>query len=304
LSKKEEKNGLIAPSFFMAPYRIAGKRLERFLPYFEDLREDLLKADLKIDFPIYVSYILFFPTLAFIAIIPATIILAIIFEASLILALILGLAFGIMGWASIFAFLYFYPSNEAGSRKRNIENELPYLASHMAVLSQGGLTPERIFTSLSMLDTKRVRSVAGQESKNILRDISLLGLDVVTAMEKSTKRSPSRRFADLLNGFIAVTLSGGDMTKYFLSSAKGLMDSARISARQLVETLATIAELYVAVMVAFPLLVVIMLSVMGMIGGGIGGYSVMSIMYLASYIAVPISALLMLVILDSVLPSR
>jgi flagellar protein FlaJ len=304
LSKKEEKKKVIDPSFFMAPYRIAGKRLDRFLPYFEDLSEDLSKADLKIDFPIYVSYILFFPTLAFIAIIPATIILAIIFEASLILALILGLAFGIIGWASIFAFLYFYPSNEAGSRKRNLEDELPYLASHMAVLSQGGLTPERIFTSLSMLDTKRVRSVAGQESKNILRDISLLGFDVVTAMGKSTKRSPSRRFADLLNGFIAVTLSGGDMTKYFLSSARGLMDSARISARQLVETLATIAELYVAVMVAFPLLVVIMLSVMGMIGGGIGGYSVMSIMYLASYIAVPISALLMLVILDSVLPSR
>jgi len=292
LSKKEGKKGLIAPSFFMAPYRIAGKRLDRFLPYFEDLREDLLKADLKIDFPIYVSYILFFPTLAFITIIPATIILAIIFEASLILALILGFAFGIMGWASIFAFLYFYPANEAGSRKRNIEEELPSLASHMAVLSQGGLTPERIFTSLSMLDTKRVRSVAGQESKNILRDISLLGFDVVTAMQKSTKRSPSRRFADLLNGFIAVTLSGGDMTKFFLSSAKGLM------------TLATSAELYVAVMVAFPVLVVIMLSVMGMIGGGIGGYSVMSIMYLASYIAVPISALLMLVILDTVLPSR
>ncbi|MCW4032436.1 MAG: type II secretion system F family protein [Candidatus Bathyarchaeota archaeon] len=304
MSKKEGKKGLIAPSFFMAPYRIVGKRLDRFLPYFEDLREDLSKADLKIDFPIYVSYILFFPTLAFITIIPATIILAIIFEASLILALILGFAFGIMGWASIFAFLYFYPANEAGSRKRNIEEELPYLASHMAVLSQGGLTPERIFTSLSMLDTKRVRSVAGQESKNILRDISLLGFDVVTAMQKSTKRSPSRRFADLLNGFIAVTLSGGDMTKFFLSSAKGLMDSARISARQLVETLATIAEIYVAVMVCFPLLVVIMLSVMGMIGGGIGGYSVMSIMYLASYIAVPISALLMLVILDSVLPSR
>jgi flagellar protein FlaJ len=304
LSKKKGKKGAIDPSFFMVPYRITEKRLERFLPYFEDLKEDLLKADLKIDFPIYVSYILFFPTLAFIAIIPATIILAIIFEASLVLALILGLAFGIMGWASIFAFLYFYPSNEAGSRRRNLEDELPYLASHMAVLSQGGLTPERIFTSLSMLDTKRVRSVAGQESKNILRDISLLGLDVVTAMEKSTKRSPSRRFADLLNGFIAVTLSGGDMTKYFLSSAKGLMDSARISARQLVETLATVAELYVAIMVAFPLLVVIMLSVMGMIGGGIGGYSVMSLMYLASYIAVPISALLMLVILDSVLPSR
>jgi flagellar protein FlaJ len=304
LTEKEIKKGLMLASIVEAPYRVFGRRLTRFLPLFKDLKDNLLKADIKITFQTYVSYVFFFPILAFIIAFSITPFLVYFYGATIFFSILLGLVFGIISWAIIFTALYTYPYNIAKTRQRDLEDEMPYLSSHMAVLSQGGLPPERIFKSVSLLGTRGLKSVAAEESKNIVRDVSILGLDVMTAMAKSTKRSPSKKFADLLNGFIAVTRSGGNMTKFFLSSTKELMNSARLAAKQLIDTLGTIAEFYVALMIVFPLLVMIMLTVMGVIGGTVGGLSIMMLMYLVSYIAVPIAALLLLVFLDSIMPPK
>jgi flagellar protein FlaJ len=118
------------------------------------------------------------------------------------------------------------------------------------------------------------------------------------------KAAPSRRFIDFLDGFVSVARSGGDLTNYFLASAKGFMDSARIAARQLIETLGGLAEAYVSTMVVFPLLVIVMLSIMNMIGGGLGGFSTLFLMQVVTYLAIPALAFIMLLLLDSVVPPR
>ena len=292
------------PSTLIAPYRLIGDRLTRVLPFFEDLKVNLLKANLKIAFPVYVAYMLFFSTVAFTAVFAVASISTLLYGLTASLSLLLGLALGLLAWALTFAALYAYPSMLADTRKRHLEEELPYLASHMAVLSQAGMTPERIFRSISMTGSKGFRSVAAEEARNVVRDIHLLGFDVVTAMERSSGRSPSKRFSDFINGLIAVTKSGGDMTKYFMSAARGFMDSARIAARQLADTLGTIAELYVAMMVVFPLVVVIMLAVMGIIGGSIAGLSITTVMYLVAYFILPVLAMILLLLLDSLMPPR
>lgn len=287
-----------------APYRLFGRRLARFLPYFGDIKTNLLKADIKITFQTYVSYIFFFPILSFIIVFSITPFLVFLNGGTTFFAILFGLLFGIMSWAIVFSALYTYPYNIAKTRQRDLDEEMPYVSSHMAVLSQGGMPPERIFKSVSLLGTRGLKSVAAEESRNIVRDVAVLGFDVMSSMRRSTKRSPSKKFSDLLNGFIAVTRSGGDMTKYFLSSTKELMNSARLAAKQLIDTLGTIAEFYVALLIVFPLLVMIMLTVMGVIGGSIGGLSIMMVMYLTSYIAVPIAALLLLVFLDGLMPPK
>jgi flagellar protein FlaJ len=291
-------------SIVEAPYRLFGRRLTRFLPLFKDLKANLLKADIKITFQTYITYIFFFPILAFIIVFSVTPVLVLLNGGTRLFSILLGVSFGIFSWASVFTALYTYPYNLSKTRQKELDEELPYLSSHMAVLSQGGLPPERIFKSVSLLGTRGLKSVAAEESKNIVRDVSILGFDVISSMQRSTKRSPSKKFSDLLNGFVAVTRSGGDMTKYFLSSTRELMNSARLAAKQLIDTLGTIAEFYVALMIVFPLLVMIMLTVMGIIGGSVGGLSIMMLMYLVSYIAVPIAALLLLVFLDGLMPPK
>ena len=292
------------PSVLFTPYKLIGDRLTRFLPLFESLRPNLARSDLKISLPIYVAYMLFFSNAAFVAVFVATAIPGFLFGISILLSLALAVAFGVLAWASIFATLYTYPSIVSDSRSRYLDEELPYLSIHMAVLSQAGMPPERILRSVSTIGSERLRSVAAEEAKNIVRDVNLLGLDIGSSMTRSANKSYSKKFAELLKGLVSVTQSGGDMTRYFLSAAKGYMDSARIAAKQLSDTLGNMAELYVSMMVVFPLVVVIMLAVMGVMGGTLAGISIVMIMYLVAYIAVPMMAMVVLVFLDGLMPPR
>jgi len=94
------------------------------------------------------------------------------------------------------------------------------------------------------------------------------------------------------------------LKKYLLSSAKEIMELRRIATKQLVETLGMIAEAYVSMLVVFPLILIIMFSVMGLVGGNIAGFSVFSIMALVTYALIPLLAIMMIVLLDGMLPKR
>ena len=288
----------------LAPYRLLGDKINRLLPLFGELGKQLPKANIKVAFSAYVSLVLFFSSIGGVSIFAGIISMSLVSGATFLTAFIVAFILGLSSGLTIFGILYFYPSMQVGTRKRLLDEELPYVASHMAVLSAANLSPERIFNSMMYIEVMGVRSVAAEESRNIIRDVSLLGYDVISAMEQRMRNSPSRKFVDFLDGFISVTRSGGDLTAYFLASAKGFMDSARIAARQLVETLGGIAEAYISLMVVFPLLVIIMMSIMGMIGGGIGGFSILFIMQIVTYVVIPMFALILLLLLDSIMPPR
>ena len=95
--------------------------------------------------------------------------------------------------------------------------------------------------------------------------------------------------------------SGGDLRSYLIDSTNTVMDYRRVAAKQLVEGLAAFAEIYVTLLVVFPLLIIVMFSVMALIGGGLGGLSVTTMMVLVTYLIIPLSAMAVMVMLDSML---
>jgi flagellar protein FlaJ len=307
MSKKIEKAAKQSFDFqdlILLPYRILGERIKRFLPSFEDLHQSLGKSHLKIAFSAYVAFMIFFTILAAAVTFTISLVISLLLYASLFWSLLLAGVLGILAGVIILFVLYFLPSSMEGSRKRLLNEELPYIASHMAVLSQAGLPPERIFRSLSSTIVKDFKSVAAEESRDIVRDVYLLGFDIVSAMKKCSKRELLLSFSEFIDGMVGVTRSGGNLTNYFLNSAKAFMVSARIAARQLAETLGTLAEAYVSMMVVFPLIAIVMLAVMGMIGGSLGGFSIVFMMYLIAYVMLPVFTLILMIMLDSIIPPR
>jgi flagellar protein FlaJ len=303
VSEKEDSPGFVQ-FLSLAPYRLLGNKVNRISFLFKGLEKQLPRADIKVDFKAYVSLTLSFSFISGLSIFAVVFLTSLLVGATLAIALLVASIVGLMSGILFFGILYSYPSMQVGTRRRILEEELPYVASHMAVLSKANMPPERIFRSMTLIQDMGVRSIAAEESKNIIRDVGFLGYDILSAMEERIRNSPSPRFVDFLDGFISVTRSGGDLTNYFLSSARVFMDGARISARRLVETLGGIAETYVSLMVVFPLLVIIMLSIMGIIGGGIGGFSATFLMQLITYLAIPAFALILLLLLDSIMPPR
>lgn len=158
------------------------------------------------------------------------------------------------------------------------------------------MTPEKMFHSLAEEDSK---DIVNQEAKMIVRDMSLLGMDLTHALEAEQKRSPSENFSDFIDGFISAAKTGGDVKAYLLRSASSLMLDKRLKARSIGESVGFVAELYTILLVVTPLLLLIMFSVMGLVVGNIAGFGILTLIYIITYAVVPLGGLTVLIIADS-----
>ena len=83
------------------------------------------------------------------------------------------------------------------------------------------------------------------------------------------------------------------------------MKLRRIALTQLSDIFGVLAEFYVTVLVAGPLILVVMLSVMAMLGGGgMGLLDPHLLLHLLTYLGIPFGSLAFLIILDIFCPRR
>jgi flagellar protein FlaJ len=290
---------------FFSPWlvtqRILGSSVDRVLHHFEDLRSKLLKSGMKVSFPAYVSFVVFSSLMAFLGTFIAITILGAISNVFGVILLAVAAAVGILLGVATFSFTYYYPSLIADSRKRQLDEELPFAVSQMAVLAIAGIPPERIFRSLMASGYK---SAVRDQARDVVRDIDLFGTDFLSAVESARERSPSRLFSDVLDGFLAAVRTGGDLKKYLLSSVRSLMETRRILAKQLIDTLGMLAETYVSLLVVFPITLMIVFSVIAMLSGSLGGISILTIMVLLTYVIIPALAITMIILLDAIIPKE
>ena len=289
---------ILEAPWLMAYHSVGPQIQKRILPHFKDLGVTLQKAGFKISLLSYVSLMIFFSGISLITSFAVTGVVAILFGTPIVLSLIYASGVAMIGGLLVFAALYFVPSLLATTRKKKIDLELPFVATHMSILAAAGIPPTRMFR---MLEDSVTTPEVASESNEIVRDVEILGDDIITALEKERQRSPSSRFNEMLEGLVATIRSGGNVRSFLLDSTQTIMDYRRISAKQLVETLASFAEVYVELLVVFPLLIIVMFSVMALIGNGLGGFSVTTMMTFVSYLIIPLCAIAVLVMLDGIL---
>lgn len=283
---------------WLLAYRYLGLRVQRLLPYFQDLGVTMQRAALKISLQSYVSMMLLLSGVSSIFSFGITAGVLVIIRVGVGLAVLYSLGIGLLLGVAVFSLLYFLPSLLASGRRKKMDLELPYVASHLSILATAGIPPTRMFMLIG--DSRTTPEVAS-DANEIVRDVEILGKDIMTALETERERSPSRVFADVLEGLVATIRSGGDMKNYLLDATHTIMDLRRIAGKQLIESLSTFAESYISLMIVFPLLIIVMFSVMALVGGGLGGISVTMMMSLVTYGIIPVCGMAVIVMLDSIL---
>lgn len=293
--------GATKPQVFA--YQVVGGMTTRFLPLFKDLDVNLRKSGIKVHFKAYVSAVILTALLLSISVlILVSVLLAFIFKLSLLSSLLFGIGASLFAGALTVIGFYFYPIYRADSLKRTLEDGLPFTAGYMSILAGAGVLPDFIFRSLAQVDASLAVS---NEARTIVRDVELFGFDIISALEAASQRTPSERFKELLEGFIATIHSGGSLVKYLRDRSRQYMKLKRIALRRFSDTLTVLAEFYVTLMVAGSLIFVVMLSVMAMLGGG--GFGLLDprlLLYLLTYIGLPIGSVVFLIILDMISPKR
>lgn len=189
------------------------------------------------------------------------------------------------------------PESKANARKKDIDNKLPYALNFIAAMASAGVTPAIVFKSLA---EQPVYGEVQKEAAWIYRDISMFNIDIVTALRNAANRTPSVKLQEFLQGAITTVTSGGDLRTYFLAKSEEFMRENRRVQKEFLETLGVLAESYVTVVVAAPLFLIIMMSVMTMVGGGMG--SSVLVLYLIAFIMLPLSHLGFAVTIKSMSP--
>jgi flagellar protein FlaJ len=298
-----EKLRWIATKPQVFAYQLIGRRTNRFLPLFQDLDTNLRKSGIKINFRAYASTIFLVTLLlsTFVMIVVPVLLLS-VFKMSLLLSLLFGIGIGLFAAALTVICFYIYPIYRADSLKRDLEDELPFTAGYMSILAGAGVPPDFIWRSLAQVDASlAVSNVA----RIVIRDIELFGFDAISALDTTSKRTPSERFKEMIEGFISVVHSGGNLVKYLTNRSEQYMKLKQIALKRFSDTLGVLAEFYVTLMVAGSLVFVIILAVMAMLGtGGFGPLDSRLLLQLLTYIGLPIGSVVFLVILDMVAPKR
>lgn len=282
-------------------YELFGEKTGRILPLFKDLNTNLQRSGLKVNFKAYVTLTVFCTISLFLAILTAVpCLLFFLLNVSLVPAILFGLGGSLLAIALTTIGFYGYPIYRADATKRQLEDELPFTTGYMAILTSAGVSPENIFNSLANLP---VALAVSAQAKDVVRDVNLFGCDIISALEDASKRTPSTRFREMIEGFISMIHSGGSLASYLREKSSQYMKLKRIGLKKYADTLSMLSEFYVAVLLTGPLMLVIMLTVMAMLGNSsLGFLSPDLLLSLLTYVGIPLGSVIFLIILDATSP--
>ena len=200
--------------------------------------------------------------------------------------------FSLVGSLTIFAL---YPNYRENVEKSKIENGLLYTVSYMAILANCGFSVDRIFFNAAEIEQNKSikRMITG-----FIADIKIKGFDIEQALHKMTNRSPSKLFSEILSGISNANWTTGDL-KQILAYHFHVLDTIRKDETEnMINSLTVLSEIYVAMMVIAPIMMIIMFTLLSMLNG-IKQESIVSILNSITFIFLPFAGTGFLILLDT-----
>lgn len=166
-----------------------------------------------------------------------------------------------------FVGFYFYPYTEQRSLSSRINSELPFVVIHMGSISGSGVEPSQIFR---IVGKSREYKYTRVEMRKLLNQINVYGYDLVTALRNVAAITPSKKFAEVLNGLSTTISSGGDLKTFFEKRAETLLLEYKLERERFAKTAETFMDIYISVVIATPMILLLLLVLIqvGNFGGG------------------------------------
>jgi flagellar protein FlaJ len=277
------------------------RHIDFLYPKLPKLRESIKQAMMSVPFEVFVASMV---SSSFIAAMIGGI-LAIVVSVILnieplligLLAIVGSLGLGI----ATFAVLQIMPLLNAKTRLTKLREETPHYIGYMATLCASGLSLEGVFKAIAQ---EQSNEEIVKDARFVTRNIEILGMDVITAVNDLIKRTPRGSYSELLEGAIITFKAGGNLREYFLATAKVHLEEKKINVKRSTESLGIMAEMYTILLIVFPLMAVIMLSIMAIMSPDLGGFDLITLMNMLTYVMVPLFGIVMLLLMDSMVPKR
>jgi len=185
---------------------------------------------------------------------------------------------------SIWGMCQYLPHSYIKKRAANIDRFLPYAVNFISTMAIAGVSPADIFRSFSTID---VYGEVQIEAKKIIKELDVMGIDTITALKHAIENTPSKKFKSFLQGIIGAIQSGSDLHIYLSNIVDQYMADEFLARKKSLDTLGILAETFVTTLIAFPIFLVIIISVMGFFGGS-SSFTI-EILYIFSFLVLPIA---------------
>jgi archaeal flagellar protein FlaJ len=272
-------------------YKIFGAQGRKFAASSPEMREQILKSNLRITPEALVSLALFMTVLS---VIPVVICVVLGLVLHIIFLFLVVLVPPIM-----FVLIWNLPKASQSSRAEAIDNELPMLIGFLGVLSGGGVSP--ISTLKRISGMTKIFPASAKEAKRILIDIEVFGVDPITAFENAAQNMPSKPFQEFLYGYTTVLKVGGDVKNYVNNKLKETLDASTSKVRRITDSVGTLAEAYLTVTAVMGITLFSLFQLEGVIAHNNSG---LSTLYIFSYLVVPGLSGLFIFIIDGTQPKQ
>jgi len=283
-------------------YKLLNEHVKFMHPKLSSLEKSIKQAMMPIPFEVYVSSMVFFSMIAGVCgIIMGVVALQFINIQPASVGFLLPLITGLMLFGMTFGVLQIIPIFRVKNRAAKLSEEIPHFIGYMSTLATCGLSLEGIFKAIAREETDED---IVKDARFIVRNIDILGMDLITAIKDLIQRTPVGPYSELLDGAIITVSTGGDLKEYFNATAKVQLEEKKMLLQKTTESLGSVAEIYTILLIVFPLLAVIMLSIMGIMSPSLGGFDLLTLMNILTFGVIPLSGILMLIMMDTMVPKR
>ena len=156
--------------------------------------------------------------------------------------------------------MYFYPKTEGKNIGAKINQELPFVAIHMSAIATSGVEPVSIFEIIVKSEEYKNTRL---EFRKLLNLINFQGYNLVTALKKIARASPSVKLRELLDGLATTITSGGDMHEFLDKHADSLLFDYRLEREKYTKTSETFMDIYISIAIAAPMILLMLFVIMG-----------------------------------------
>jgi len=264
-----------------------GSLADKFGDSFIITKNNLITANIRMPFRIYLSVVFLTGLLVFVGSMITLFVLInvlAIIKVPEMLQIVYLIFIPISAATLSFVALIIYPSQVHVIRQRNIETNLPFVLTHMQAIAQSGVPPTTIFKLISGFEEYGDIAV---EMKKIVKNIDEFGVDPLTAIKQVAERTPSVELKQVLLGFTSTIESGGNIKLYLDSTSQQSLFEWRIRREKFLQQLSAYAEFYTGLLIAAPLFIISLFAVMNMIQPDIAGHNILDLTKMSIYFLVP-----------------
>jgi len=284
-------------------YKLFSNIIEKQTKYFESLRPDLKKANMKISLREYLSIGVMTTVLSFVISLALTLIMSMFISGfSVIARIMFSLSMSIMISVSTFLFFYMYPTYVVNQRRRSIDFTLPFATLYLATISGGNAPIKTMFKILSEFEDFGEIS---KEAAEITKNIEFFGMSALDALKKAADKSPSEEFKELLWGINTTVSSGGDLSRYLHEKSMEFMQDYRRRMKEYAQGMSTALEVYITVVIVGSIFFVVISSLMSAFGLGTSFVELIVIsQFLTIFVGLPLISIGFIFFLKRLSPLR